>query len=50
VRAVLECVLCFAVDPLVVTQIFEAVCDLVARVPVQTLTFRRDAGIWDRLE
>jgi hypothetical protein len=47
VRAVLECVLCFAVDPAVVTSVFETACDLVARVPVQTLVFERNAGVWD---
>ena len=46
-RSVLECVLCFAADPLVVKRVFTAACDLVTRVPVQTLVFRRDQGAWD---
>lgn len=46
-RAVLECVLCFAADPAVVEQIFDAVCRLVSEVPVKTLVFRRDPSVWD---
>jgi hypothetical protein len=46
-RAVLECVLCFAADATLVKRVFEAACDLVARVPVNTLVFRRDPGAWD---
>jgi hypothetical protein len=47
VRAVLECVLCFGADPTVVTSAFDTACDLVARVPVRTLIFERDAAVWD---
>ena len=46
-RAVLECVLCFAADATVVKRVFAAACELVTRVPVNTLVFRRDQGAWD---
>jgi hypothetical protein len=46
-RAVLESVLCFAADPVVVRRVFDAVCDVVERVPVRRLVFRRDRGAWD---
>jgi hypothetical protein len=49
-RALLESVLCFAIDPVVVTHVFETACDLVTRVPVQTLVFERDASVWDLIE
>ncbi len=49
VRAVLESMLCFGVDPVVVTNVFDTACDLVARVPVRTLVFQPDASVWDLL-
>lgn len=46
-RALLQCVLCFAGDDGVTRETFTAACDLVDRVPVQRLVFRRDPGVWD---
>ena len=45
-RAVLECVLFFAHDPALVARVFDSVCELVERVPVQRLTFMPDARVW----
>lgn len=46
-RALLQCVLCFAGDEDVSRDAFTAACDLVERLPVQRLVFRRDAAVWD---
>ena len=47
VRAVMESVLFFAKDAELVEQVFDAVCALVKRVPVQKLTFMPDARVWE---
>jgi hypothetical protein len=47
VRALLECVLCFADDSAIIEQIFHFVCELVSRVPVHELVFLPDARIWE---
>ena len=46
-RAVLESVLFFAHDPKLVGKVFDSVCELVQRVPVQRLTFVPDSRIWE---
>lgn len=46
-RALLQCVLCFAGDGGVTRDAFAAACDLVERIPVRRLVFRRDPGVWD---
>jgi hypothetical protein len=46
-RALLQCVLCFSGDQGVSRDAFAAACDLVERVPVRRLVFRREAAVWD---
>jgi hypothetical protein len=46
-RAVLESVLFFAHDSELVGHVFDSVCDLVRRVPVQRLTFVPDGRVWE---
>lgn len=46
-RAVLECVLFFAHDTKLVGKVFDSVCDLVQRVPVERLTFLPDNRVWE---
>ena len=46
-RAVLESVLFFAHDPKLVGKVFDSVCELVQRVPVERLTFLPDSRIWE---
>ena len=46
-RAVLESVLFFAHDPKLVGKVFDSVCELVQRVPVQRLTFLPDSRVWE---
>jgi len=46
-RLLLQCVLCFAGDASVTKQVFFGACDLVDRVPVQRLVFRRDPRVWE---
>lgn len=46
-RVLMQCVLCFAGDATVTKQVFTAACDLVDRVPVQRLVFRRDPRVWE---
>jgi hypothetical protein len=46
-RAVLECVLFFAHDLNLVGKVFDSVCELVQRVPVQRLTFVPDSRVWE---
>src|SRR5580658_8407472 len=45
-RAVLESVLFFAHDSELVGHVFDSVCELVKRVPVQRLTFVPDSRVW----
>jgi hypothetical protein len=47
IRAVLESVLFFAHDPVMVGQVFDSACELVRRVPVQRLTFLPDSRVWE---
>lgn len=47
VRRLMENVLFFARDPELANMVFEAVCDLVARVPVFQLTFFPDGRVWE---
>jgi hypothetical protein len=47
VRSLLLSVLFFALDEEMVRLVFQAACDLVARVPVQRLTFAPDRRVWD---
>lgn len=47
VRLVMENVLFFAQDPVLVDRVFESVCDLVRNVPVRRLTFFPDNRVWD---
>lgn len=47
VRSILLNILFFAVDEEMVRLVFQAACDLVARVPVQRLTFAPDRHVWD---
>ena len=46
-RAVLESVLFFAHDSELVGNVFDSVCELVRRVPVQRLTFVPDRRVWE---
>ena len=46
-RAVLGCVLFFAHDSELVGNVFDSVCELVRRVPVQRLTFVPDSRVWE---
>lgn len=46
-RAVLGSVLFFAHDPRLVGKVFDSVCELVQRVPVQRLTFVPDSRVWE---
>ena len=46
-RAVLESVLFFAHDSMLVGQVFDSVCELVRRVPVRRLTFVPDRRVWE---
>jgi hypothetical protein len=46
-RAVLESVLFFAHDAKLVGKVFDSVCELVQRVPVQRLTFLPDSRVWE---
>jgi len=46
-RAVLESVLFFAHDAALVGQVFDSVCEVVRRVPVQRLTFVPDTRVWE---
>jgi hypothetical protein len=50
VRALLESVLFFAEDPELVTLVFQSACDIVSRLPVYKLEFKRDQSVWDILE
>ena len=50
VRALLESVLFFAEDPELVNLVFQSACDVVTRVPVYSLEFKRDQSVWDILE
>jgi hypothetical protein len=47
VRAVMECVLFFSHDLKLVGKVFDSVCELVQRVPVQRLTFVPDSRVWE---
>ncbi len=46
-RAVMESVLFFAHDLNLVGKVFDSVCELVQRVPVQRLTFVPDSRVWE---
>ena len=46
-RSLLQCVLCFAGDEGLTRQAFAAACDLVERVPVRRLIFRREPAVWN---
>lgn len=46
-RALLQCVLCFAGDDGVTRGAFTAACSLVEQVPVRRLVFRREPQVWD---
>ena len=46
-RSVLESVLFFAHDSELVARVFDSVCELVQRVPVQRLTFFPDGRVWE---
>jgi hypothetical protein len=46
-RAVLESVLFFAHDSELVGHVFDSVCELVRRIPVQRLTFVPDSSVWE---
>ena len=46
-RAILESVLFFAHDSKLVGKVFDSVCELVRRVPVQRLTFVPDSRVWE---
>ena len=46
-RAVLESVLFFAHDSELVGHVFDSVCELVKRVPVERLTFVPDSSVWE---
>jgi hypothetical protein len=46
-RLMLQCVLCFGGDAAVTKQVFAAAYDLLSRVPVQQLMFRRDPRVWE---
>ena len=48
-RALLESVLFFAHDPELVGRVFDSVCDLVQRVPIQSLTFVPDSRVWEAI-
>ena len=50
VRALLESVLFFAEDPELVTLVFQSACDIVSRLPLYKLEFKRDQSVWDILE
>jgi hypothetical protein len=50
VRALLESVLFFAEDPELVKLVFQSACDVVTRVPVYKLEFKRDQSVWDILK
>lgn len=50
VRRVMENVLFFAHDAELVDRVFESVCELVKRVPVQHLTFYPDGRVWDLIQ
>jgi hypothetical protein len=50
VRALLESVLFFAEDPELVKLVFQSACDVVTRLPIYKLEFKRDQGVWDILE
>jgi hypothetical protein len=46
-RALLEGVLFFAQDSLLVERVFDSVCELVKRVPIRRLTFVPDSRVWE---
>ena len=50
VRALLESILFFAEDPELVALVFQSACDVVSRLPVYKLEFKRDPSVWDMLE
>lgn len=49
-REILRHILFFAHDENLVRRVFDAALDLVDRVPVCRLTFRRDAGVWELIQ
>ena len=46
VRELMRHILFFAHDPELVESVFQTVCDLVRRVPVKRLVFKKDASVW----
>ena len=49
-RALMRNILFFAQDAELVQRVFESACRFVSRVPVQRLTFRPDASVWDLIQ
>ncbi len=47
VRELMRHILFFAHDPELVELVFQTVCDLVKRVPVKRLVFKKDASVWN---
>jgi hypothetical protein len=46
-QALMRNILFFARDAELVQSVFDGACEFVARVPVRSLTFRKDASVWD---
>jgi hypothetical protein len=49
-RALIRNILFFAHDAELVQRVFESACRFVGTVPVQRLTFRTDASVWDLIQ
>jgi hypothetical protein len=47
IRELMRHILFFAHDPELVNKVFETVCGLVRRVPVQRLVFKKDRSVWE---
>jgi hypothetical protein len=48
-RALLKCVLFFAHDSDLVGRVFDVVCELVQKIPIQRLTFVPDSSAWEAI-
>ena len=46
-QALMRHILFFAKDAALVQRVFESACEFVERVPVQQLTFRKHASVWE---
>jgi hypothetical protein len=47
IRGLLENILFFAKDPVLVNMVFDAACRFIDRVPVRRLTFAPDSSVWE---